>query len=188
MQRLRTFIAVDVPDSVRDALAEYQKYLKRPDADIKWVRPQSIHITLKFFGDVDSASVDEIGRSMAVGCEGVEPFRISIGGVGAFPNCHRPRVIWAGVSEGGGQLTALADRIDTQLSRLGFPREKRRFSAHLTLGRVKSPQGVQSVIDAMQKKPLDAGFFTTDEVILMKSDLQPTGAVYTVLRSYQLKG
>lgn len=185
---LRTFVAVDVPEEVRREIREFQAPLKRVGADVKWVRPESIHITLKFLGNVHENRVGEITEALSGCVEGVAPFRVSVAGSGMFPGAQRPRVLWVGVKEGAEALSELASRIDESLSGLGFEKEKRKYSAHLTIGRVRSPRGLQPVVEAMQSAAFEAGVVEAGEIVLMKSDLKPTGAVYTALERIKLRG
>jgi len=185
---IRTFIAVDVPDVIRDGIARLQSDMKRYRADVKWVRPESIHITLKFLGDVQVDRIDGMAQAIKESVEGVDSFPVSVGGTGMFPGARRPRVFWVGVKEGAGVLSDLALRIETALNKLGFEKEKRKYSAHLTIGRVRTPKGIQPVVEAMRSTTFEAGVFEVDEIVLMKSDLKPTGAVYTALRTVKLRG
>jgi len=187
-RKLRTFIAVTIPDSVREKIAEFQEELKQHGADVKWVRPESIHITLKFLGDVEEERIDEVARAVQRAVEGVKPFPVSVGGAGTFPNDRRPRVLWVGVEESAEKLADLAMRIDGELSVLGFERERRKYSGHLTIGRVRSPNRIGPTVEAMHSVEFEGGVFEAAEVLFVKSDLKPTGAVYTALKRIKLQG
>lgn len=185
---IRTFIAIKITDSIRERIGEFQSRLRQPRGNVKWIRPKSIHITLKFLGDVEVERIEEISQVVEKAVDGVGSFTISVGGVGAFPNERRPRVLWIGVDEGGDILSDLASRIDMALSQLGFEKEKRKYSAHLTIGRVRSPKGIESTIKTMYSEGFKAESFEVSEIDVMKSQLLPTGAVYTVLHKIKLKG
>ena len=185
---IRTFVAIDVPAGVRESIGGFQAGLKRHDADVKWVRPESIHITLKFLGDVAGGRIGEMANALRGAVEGASPFRVSVEGTGVFPGGQKPRVLWIGVKEGAEALSVLASHVDAALSGLGFDREKRKYSAHLTIGRVRSPKGIQPVVEAMQSAAFEAGVIEAEEIVLMKSDLQPMGAVYTALERIKLRG
>ena len=177
-----------MPRSIRDSIGRFQSEMKPHRADVKWVRPESIHITLKFLGDIAEDRVDDVARAIQRGVEGAGPFPVSVGGAGMFPAGGRPRVFWVGVKEGERKLSDLAFRIENALSGLGFEKEKRKYSAHLTIGRVRSPRGMQPVVEAIRSATFEAGVFEAGEVVLMRSDLKPTGAVYTALRTIKLRG
>ena len=186
IEKIRTFIAINIPDDVRAAIGEFQRILREHRADVKWVRPESIHITLKFLGDVETPRIKEIARSIDETVKDVEPFTVSVQGVGTFPNDRRPRVLWVGVKTGADILSDVAARIDGALSGLGFEKEKRRYSAHLTLGRVRSTRGIEAVIQAMRAVGFEIQPFDVAEIDVMKSVLQRTGAVYSVLERIKI--
>ena len=185
-EKIRTFIAINIPDDVRAAIGKFQTELREHRADVKWVRPESIHITLKFLGDVEVARIKEIAQSIQEAMKDVDPFTVSVQGVGTFPNDRRPRVLWVGVKTGADILSDVAARIDGALSGLGFEKEKRRYSAHLTLGRVRSTRGIEAVIQAMRAVGFETQPFDVAEIDVMKSVLQRTGAVYSVLERIKL--
>jgi 2'-5' RNA ligase len=187
-QNIRTFIAVRIPDSIRDRIAKLQTELRKHGADIKWVRPESIHVTLKFLGDVEETRMEEVGEAVEKAVEHIPPFVVSVNGLGTFPNDRRPRVLWVGVDQGDGELVDMAKRIEDSLSVLGFEKEERRYSAHLTMGRVRSPRRIGETVRAMHVSDFSGGAFRVEEVFVMKSDLKPTGAVYTALKTIKLRG
>jgi len=188
MEKIRTFIAVPIPQAVKESITSLQGPLVRSQADIKWVRPDSIHITLKFLGDVESGRIPEVVRAIEPAVLAIRPFSVQIGGCGFFPNAKKPNVLWIGVSEGADALALLAQRIDDALSDIGFEREKRAFRSHLTIGRVRSTRHIEDAVSMLQSSPFDAGTFEARTVNLMKSDLRPEGAVYTPLFTFNLQG
>jgi len=185
---IRTFIAINLPDSVRERIAEFQAKLKQDRADVKWVRPESIHITLKFLGDVEEEKMDGVAQAVQRSVEGMSAFTVSVEGTGTFPNDRRPRVLWVGVEEGAEKLADLAMNLDRELSGLGFEGEKRKYSAHLTIGRVRSLNRMDGTVESMRALGFEGEAFEVRDVVVMKSDLQPTGAVYTALRRINLQG
>jgi len=186
-QTIRTFIAVDLPDSVRHAIRHYQEPLKDEGADIRWVRTESIHLTLKFLGEVPVDQKDEILKAAVQAVKSVQPFTVTLSGTGGFPDRKNPRVLWVGILRGAQELTDLSIRLNNALIPLGFEMDKRPFKAHLTLGRVRSMRGVSSVIERMAD-PFESEPFKVNEINLFKSDLNPTGAVYTVLGCAKMEG
>lgn len=179
-ETLRAFIAVDLSESVRSSLGQVQEVLKRQRFRVKWVRPTNIHLTLKFLGNIEGADVEKISGAMAQATKDCKALSLVARGIGVFPNIRRPRVIWAGLS---GQLEILQDlqrSLEDHLADLGFPKESRGFNAHLTLGRVKGKinsdrlKAAMSKLTGFESKPFDV-----NRIILFKSELRPSGAVYT---------
>ncbi len=193
-EQIRTFIAIELNDTHRRALAEAQAQLKQhPGArHIRWVAPESIHVTLKFLGGVDAGKIAAVERAVAEACLGTPSFQLTMGGVGAFPNVKRPRVVWIGIGGAVQTVESLAGRIDVACQALGFAREERPFSPHLTLGRVKRDVRPSdwAAIGAMIEQAAvgDLGEIEVSGVSAMKSDLRPSGSVYTQLAEIPLTG
>mgnify|MGYP001822740724 FL=1 len=184
---IRSFIAIDFPEETRKALEDIQKKLKQSGAGVRWVKPSSIHLTLKFLGNIHAAQVEEIARAVAQEIRDQPPITLRPAGLGAFPSLRKPRVIWIGMEGEVQRLTGIQARVETALEVLGFAREKRSFRPHLTIGRVKDRRWLQSLVDAvatLDMKPFNS--FDADEIILYKSDLRPTGAIYTKLHRMPL--
>jgi len=187
MTTLRTFIAVDLSPELRANLGDLQDRLRGElgRGSVRWVQPQGIHLTLKFLGDTRRQQLDEIQRALARAAATVEPFTISAGGAGCFPNARQPRVVWVGLEETSGALLRLRNAVESEVSPLGFPIEKRPFQPHLTLGRVQrgaSSADVRRVGQVVAATTTGAlGEMAVAAVSFIKSDLRPTGAVYTTL-------
>ncbi len=179
---VRSFVRLGIGADVRHRMAEVQQRLQAAKASVRWVAAENLHVTLKFLGDIAEDRVSEVLDALGRAAENVEPFAMCAGGLGAFPNLRRPRVVWAGVGDGAEQATKLAEAVERELRSLGFQREKRPFSAHITLGRVKSFVGA-SALTGLIREHADAEFGTigVDEIALMQSDLRPSGAVYSLL-------
>jgi 2'-5' RNA ligase len=184
---LRLFIAVPIPADISRNLEDIISNLKRTGADIKWVKPESIHITLKFLGETDEKRLLEITsaiESLGIKKSGLE---VEVKGIGFFPDKKRPRVVWAGLQENTPFLAESALKIDSAIGTLGFERENRRFSPHLTIGRFRSNRGLTMLIDETEKmKTSSFGSFPIREFNLYSSTLKPSGAEYKVLRSFKL--
>ena len=185
----RAFIAIDLPESVKAFLSETQEALKLYGLRVKWVRPQNIHLTLKFLGDTASADIDKINAAMKLAAKNCPVVSLTAKGIGVFPNLSRPRVIWAGLN---GQLETLAklqQTLDAHLADSGFARDTRAFKSHLTLGRVKgkiASDRMKAAIDKLKK--VESEPFEASRVILFKSELRPTGAVYTRMQAVAFQG
>lgn len=191
---IRSFVAIEIPQTMRMELLEHIAQLKQdvPVGSVRWVRPEGIHLTLKFLGDVHIDSIDQISATLNRTAIEHAPFKVMISEFGCFPNFRRPRVLWIGVQDLSARLKNLHSEIEDGLSRLGFEREARRFHPHLTLGRVKRIRDhgeSQRLAAALEDVKIgDIGQLEVNDISLMKSDLKPIGAVYTRLFAAQLGG
>jgi 2'-5' RNA ligase len=191
-RQIRSFIAIELPSDIRSKLDELQKELKQNKLQqIKWANPSGIHLTLKFLGNIDAGDIDKITGAIRESCRGYKKFTLELAELGVFPNYKRPRVIWLGV---GGQmdiLLKLQRQIDDKLELIGFPREKRPFSPHITLGRVRdsitSNEQEQYGGVIQNKKYNERHIISVSSVNLMRSQLQPTGAIYSEISSIKLE-
>ena len=186
-QFLRLFIAIDLTSELRDAISVVQDDLRRllPPKTVRWTNPEGIHLTLKFLGDTPAERVDAISQAMATAAGSFAPFSFTVAGFGCFPNARRANVLWVGVPEMPKALAGVQRTTDLQLTRLGFDKETRPFSPHLTLGRVNkkiSSNNRARLAGVLgQIKVGTLGIVPVEEVILFQSNLQPGGAVYTAL-------
>ncbi|WP_337290197.1 RNA 2',3'-cyclic phosphodiesterase [Candidatus Methylomirabilis sp.] len=184
---IRVFVAANLDSDLKTALARVQDQLKTTRADVGWVRPENLHLTLKFLGQVEEGRLGAIGEVVAAAAAGCGPIRLVFEGLGAFPRPRAARIVWVGVSHGAQALTALQSRVETGLEPLGFAREMRPFTAHLTLGRVRSPAHREQLARALTLAPVEAlGEMVLDRIELMKSDLSVGGARYSILQSFPL--
>jgi 2'-5' RNA ligase len=184
---IRSFIAIDLPEATRHGLAAVQEQLKQSGAGVRWVKPGSIHLTLKFLGNIHPAQVEDIALAVAQEVRDQPPITLGAAGLGAFPSRRKPRVIWIGMEGEVQRLNGIQARVENALEPLGFVREKRPFQPHLTIGRVKDRRKLQALIDAMATLDMEPfNSFDADEIILYKSDLRPTGAIYTKLHRMPL--
>ncbi len=181
---MRLFVAVNLPAEIRERLAAEQDRLRRAQADVSWVRAENIHVTLKFLGETEEKRLDRIRPALLEVARGSAPFRIQVSGLGSFGG-RVPRVVWIGVQEGVEPLSRLAKDVEAAMARLGFPKEKRGFSAHITLGRVRSARNAEPLLTALaQAETGPVGSVEVNQFELMQSELRPTGSVYTVLDRY----
>ena len=184
---IRSFIAIELPEETLQNLAAIQEQLKGSRAGVRWVKPGSIHLTLKFLGNIPAAQVDEIAAAATQVVVDEPPITLCAAGLGAFPSYRKPRVIWVGLRGEVDRLTNVQAGLEKALEPLGFALEGRGFRPHLTIGRVKDRRGLQSLIEAMSTQELpEFNSFDADEIILYKSDLRPTGAIYTKLHRMPL--
>ena len=187
---MRTFLAVALPPEVtRNIVAIRDRLKKSLWGDIRWVRPEGIHLTLKFFGEITPAEAERIGAVVAGTAAAAAPFVLEVRGLGSFPNLNRPRVIWLGLAGETVALLSLHRELERELAAAGFPEEERPFQAHLTLGRVKIPKGILGLAGAMETEAaVAAGRIPVNEIALFKSELTPRGAIYTRLAAFPLRG
>lgn len=193
-ETVRAFIAIELDHAVLRALDKLQAELKRDSSQkaVRWVESSGIHLTLKFLGDVPIGQLEDLNAGLQRACYGFAPFAISCAGLGCFPNPNRPRVIWVGVDEPRGVLAELQQAVEREIAPLGYPTEDRPFSPHLTLGRVRREASRDDVrrlgqlIAARQVGKLAQ--MEARAVSLIRSELRPTGAVYTRLFDVSLRG
>jgi 2'-5' RNA ligase len=183
-ETFRAFIAFDLPERILSFLAKVQQGLKAYGFKVKWVRPENIHLTLKFLGNTDTADTDKILGAISNAVKNTEPLSLAVEGIGVFPDVRRPRIIWAGLKGQMEVLLELQRALDGYLMSLGFPKETRPFRGHLTLGRIKGRIRSAQMDKAVQKfEGFESDPFKVNEIFLFKSDLKPTGAVYSKVRS-----
>jgi 2'-5' RNA ligase len=187
MTSIRAFVAIELDETIKAALRTAQNELKRsPVSHIgKWVSPQSIHLTLKFLGDIPESQVLPIGQALQRASAGFQPFAMSLTEMGCFPNAQRPRVIWVGVGGNLEALTQLQRAVESEINPLGFEPERRGFAPHLTLARIRDrarSSERQELGQLLTKVRVDPSVgMTVQELSLMRSELRPTGAVYACL-------
>jgi len=184
---MRAFVAIEIDEPIREALAALISELRALDAPVKWVEPQNIHLTLKFLGSVPDASVPKAIDILRACCQGVSPFQLEVKGAGAFPDLKRPRVLFVSAEDRPPTAADLARRLNEQMAELGVEREDRPFQNHITLGRLKMPRPIPAL--AQRLEALAARLFgsmTVQRVTLMQSDLRPGGPVYTAVQQIEL--
>ena len=186
---IRSFLAIELPKPILRKIEEVQGDLRSTRADVRWVNPEKIHLTLKFFGNIEELRIEPIFKSIEEPIRNTLPFSLEVRGVGAFPHLRNPRVIWMGLVDGREVLVSFQKQIETQLEKIGFQPEDRPFHPHLTLGRMKSSRGKEELVGRMERhKEEEFGDFQVERVILFKSDLKPSGPIYTLLKEIKLGG
>jgi 2'-5' RNA ligase len=190
MSRTRTFIAVEISDEIRNNAIALQESLAQTGASVKWVSPDSLHITLLFLGEVDDRALHSVCRAVQEAAAREPPFPLRISGVGAFPTPRRPKVAWAGIVEGAEQLRRLHDVLEEKMFNLGcYRKEEREFTPHLTLGRVKGEEDGQLLAPELTRRlAWEGGRTMVDEVLVFSSVLERDGPIYTVLGRGELAG
>ncbi len=181
---MRVFVAVELSADVKKALGQLQRELKSITDSARWVATESIHITLKFIGEIPEQRLEKIDEAL-VGLNW-KPFTVSVCGVGFFPGKRSPRVFWAGMS--APTMPELAEELDVRMERLGFEKEERAFRPHVTLARARDARMETGLVTAASKyENFDFGSFTVDRIFLIQSTLKPSGPVYNKLKQYLLE-
>lgn len=183
MGKTRTFIGVDIGDAIRASAAALQKELSKGGAGVKWAAPEAMHVTLLFLGEVDDRELHAVCRAVKGVAATEPPFALRVAGVGAFPTPRRPKVVWAGMTEGAEPLRRLYTALEEQMLELGcYRKEERGYTPHLTLGRVKGDADPAALAAEIPKRAAwDGGRTTVDEVLVFGSELTRDGPVYTVV-------
>lgn len=187
-EKMRTFIAIPLTEQAHQELAQLQDKLRKSGADVKWVVPSKIHITLKFLGEIDDGQAARVKNLLDEIVKDHKPFYIHLAKIGAFPRISYPRVVWAGIDEGYEECKALARSIEDAIEKLGFEKESRPFSPHLTLGRVRSSKNKTQLIAAIEKEKdfASQNKVSVNKIILFQSTLTPKGPIYTPLKEFPL--
>lgn len=186
-ETIRTFTCIEIPDSIRTRIDRLQTTLKGIDAQVSWTRPSNIHLTLKFLGAVEATRIPRVCNAVERAAKNIERFEIEVSGAGCFPSPRSPRVLWIGFSEVPDPLKQLYENIEEELARAGFEREKRKFSPHLTIARLRGPRNGQQLADSLIASGFEAEIIKAHSVVVMRSDLKPTGSVYTPQCVFQLQ-
>ena len=193
-ETIRTFVAIPFPQAVLDRLAAVQRRLDRvvPSRSVRWTRPESIHLTLRFLGDTSPEKLPNISDALAAATHSCPAFVLTVEGLGCFPNLVMPRIVWTGIEEPSGNLMALHSSIEGALESLGYPPEKRKFSPHLTLGRIRrgtTRTDTARVGEAVKETRMDSlPWIVAGHFSLIRSLLKPSGAEYSPLEEFPLAG
>lgn len=191
MPQIRAFIAVELPPPTRDMLADIVRHLaSRVDGGVRWTRPESLHLTLRFLGNIDEESVPAVSEVVSRCAESARPFEVALGRIGGFERLRAMRVIWMSIAGDLGPLTELNSSVEGELESLGFARERRAFRPHITLGRVRDGAPVpqrRAVAEALAGEAVEEGAtLPVESVSLIRSVLAPGGSEYTRLHTARL--
>ncbi len=185
---IRSFLAIDFPEKEKETLAVYSNDLQRIPSNIKWISPNQVHLTIKFFGSMAEDSIDKIGTELLGIATEFPRMKLTMKGIGAFPSLFRPRIIWIGLGGEMELLRRIQGRIDQALIPLGIPKEDRPFHPHLTLGRNKSNDLNERLYRRLSAWPYEeTPPFGVEAITLYRSDLKPTGPIYTRLGVFPLR-
>ncbi len=188
---MRAFIAISLPQEMKDLLSDIQHELKKSKADVKWVKPDNIHLTLKFLGEISETQSPEISKVIENIANETNAFTLSLSSIGTFPPAQAPRIIWVGLNKGDKETKELANRLEKSLKDLGFPPQEREFASHITIARVKSALNLGKLNEslAITRQKLEA---KTQECLVknlgfFRSSLTSEGPIYETLKEANLK-
>lgn len=189
-QKIRTFVAVAISSDVRVAAAELIDDLRGAGAEVKWIEPRNLHVTLKFLGDVDAGQIHHVCQAVEQAVADAAPFEFEVRGAGAFPDTRRPRTVWLGIGQGSREIAALNGRIEPPLEKLGFPKEARRFEPHLTVGRIRrgGPGVAELGKRIAERSEVEIGRTHVAEAIVFSSQLGRSGPTYEAMARAPLSG
>ncbi|MEK6278827.1 MAG: RNA 2',3'-cyclic phosphodiesterase [Acidobacteriota bacterium] len=184
----RVFVAIELPNEIREELKIHAKRLREmvPQAQASWSRPENIHLTLKFLGDTPGSRIHQLSEAASRTVEFFEPFRIGVGGTGAFPNHREPRVLWIGLSDFQNKLSALHTALEAECARIGFEKEARAFHPHLTIARLRKPQHGRVLAEAHKQMEFKHVEFTVSELLVIRSELSSAGSKYATISRHPL--
>ena len=186
MTKIRTFIAVELPNDLKMETDKLIVGLKSLADGVRWVRAANLHFTLRFLGDIEQSMIPVLEEHIKEHLADIKPFSIKLSGIGCFPNMRRPRVVWVGADGEIETMKILTQKVESACCKTGFDKADKPFSAHLTIGRVKHQQGLEQLVDTLQKTEFDTESFEVSEVVIFKSDLSPRGPTYTSLGKIEL--
>ncbi len=184
--KLRSFLAIELSDELRSSLDNLRTRLALPQFDVRWVATKNIHMTLRFLGEISEDEIPGISQAASNATAGEASFKVELIGIGSFPSTTSPRVIWAG-TEQNSSLIRLEQNLTRELTRAKYPPPDKPFRPHLTLGRVKSSRGkgeLKKLLQRNQRVPI--GSMVVEHISLIKSELRPSGPIYTILESFSL--
>ena len=189
MKKIRTFIAINLPNPLLSELQNLITELRSEGSGVRWVNAKNMHITLKFLGDTPSNLLPQIEERISSICREISPFELSSKQVGVFPRWEMPKVLWVGVNaspESMFQLAKLKNALDGELETLGFSAETRPYKPHLTIGRIKNSRTAQSIVEHFRHIRLQTHDIPVEQIELMQSQLTPTGSIYSILKTFPL--
>ena len=189
--KMRAFIAIELSPDLRKRLAFLEEQLKSSGADVKWVKPDHIHLTLKFLGEIDEKQLGEITKIIQETADKNKRFLIRLASPGAFPNINSPRVIWIEIDKGDLETKEIAKILEKKTAKVGIPQESRPFSSHITLGRVRSGKNCEKLVKNLENlasnSTQDSPEFLATKITLFKSTLTPGGPIYEALKEADLQ-
>jgi RNA 2',3'-cyclic 3'-phosphodiesterase len=187
-EQWRVFCAIDLPQDVREKVLAHSMILRKAvsEAHASWIRPDNIHLTLKFLGEIPRSRVESLSEAASIAARGLESFPISVQGSGVFPTHGAPRVLWIGIEDLNGKLGELYRRLDEECAKVGFKKEARPFHPHLTVARVRKPQHARELAALHKQMEFEPEEFTVSEVLVIRSELSSAGSKYSTISRHPL--
>ena len=187
-QNIRCFVAIEIPEDIQNRLIAIQDEIRQQIGPASWVKPGNIHLTLKFLEEVSHNDIQSVGEVIEQVAQRHPAFSMQIGGIGAFPNLERSRVLWTGITVGTAEIKVLAQEVNTELSGCGYPADSKQLNPHLTLARLRSRVDLNPLVDTFrQYDQIDGTNMEVNGIALIQSELHPSGAIYTPLKFCALK-
>ena len=187
MAAVRTFVAITLHGSLHNTLSEIVSKLSSANAKVKWVKPENVHLTLKFLGNVEEERLPEVFSACERAAEGVSPIDLEMRALGCFPDTKSPRIVWLGIERGVEAVKRLQERVENEFTAVGFSREEKAFKAHLTIGRVKGKQGMSRLCRLLEEeRNIFVGVMHAEKISVMKSKTLPAGPVYSEMKAIPL--
>lgn len=184
---IRTFIGIELPEHIHDSIQRIQDGLKPLMPDVRWTKYGNVHLTLKFLGEVSVRKLDRVIEETRGVALKFQIFNLRLQGLGAFPNIRKPSVVWIGISKGSDMVHKIVEELEGSMEKLGFPREKRAFYPHLTIGRVRDLRNPNVMEKAFRETEVDVvGEFSVERLSVIKSQLDPSGSIYTTMGEARL--
>lgn len=182
----RTFCAIELGAEVRAGLHDHARRVREavPDASASWSKPENVHLTLKFFGNVPTKNLPGISAAATRAAKEFSPFQIKIGGTGVFPKASRPQVLWIGVEDRSGRLVELQRRMEDEFAVEGFAKENRAYKPHLTIARLRRPEGARELAEIHLQTNFGFVEIRVNEFVIFRSQLSPKGSIYTVISKH----
>ncbi len=188
---MRAFIAIDLPKEIKDYLSLLEAKLKQSGADVKWVAPVNIHLTLKFLGEIDEQKTNKITQILEEISFRTPQYHLKLGDIGAFPNIKSPRIIWIGLAAGDNETKEIATNLEEKIEKIGIPKEDKPFASHITIGRIKSNLNREKLTQALTALTTENDKaiyqFLATKLTLFKSTLTPQGPIYEAVKESSLK-
>jgi RNA 2',3'-cyclic 3'-phosphodiesterase len=187
IEEWRTFGAIELPQDVRAQLQDHVRRLREavPGASASWAKPENVHLTLKFFGNVPTQNLSKISAAASRVAKEFSAFQISIGGTGVFPRRSRPQVLWVGVEDSSGHLSDLQQRLEEEFAGEGFPKENRGYQPHLTIARLRRPEDARQLAEAHIQTKFTFIEVPVNEFVVFRSQLSPKGSVYKIISKHE---
>ncbi len=187
MMTIRSFLAFPINGTLKEKLEIILDRLQTTHADVKWVKPQNIHLTLKFLGDVEESRIENVCSLLRQRCRGFDPITSYLCEIGAFPDIRHPRIVWGALDDSKKKIQMIADDLEEQLIKIGIVKDDHLFKPHITLGRVRSSAHLKDLIQAMQQITFESKIEQTfEKIILYKSTLTPQGPIYEALKEFRM--